>query len=521
MDYYLDYNLIENEEYMENIYPINDDERTEEKKALNDIKSRRNPILTDEEKEEAEEIEGKIKAMGLINFLEQHISKLYIGNKICIYRMLLASFMIMIGDKSYLMEIIGKREEGKSLQTDIVFSLLIPDRYVHYTNNFTKASFTRCSELNPSYFTRTILFFGDFGSKKSYKNMEEVFNILKELISEGKYIRMLTDKTKNGTFNNKKLKLIVESIGGVYSAVQNEFADDNGQLESRTISCSPQATNDREILEHLFELDYTDSEENNDKTKAIAELKKFKSYLLSLVNLNIDIINPYQDLFIDYSLQNDNPKRTLVKELGLFKAYCIITHHDCDNINGKLVASKKQIQEYMEHICLKIALIPYEYDFLQMLMAKGKTHELTIIDTDDESEQLESYFSDVLSSFNERAYENAESIAYLTVKQQKNAMNKLMSFYKLDGQKEDVFFREGDIKRVYLRYKAYQNIEDVPKLLNRLETRGYIRKLEYRHKNEAVYYLTSQCNDIAEPFYLTEEYIESAEAYLKSKGITE
>ena len=84
-----------------------------------------------------------------------------------------------------------------------------------------------------------ILLFGDFGSRKSFNQMEELLNILKVLITEKKYVRDLSDKTDDGNYDNKKLTLKCDSIGGVYSSVINDFTNGDSQLESRTISSTP------------------------------------------------------------------------------------------------------------------------------------------------------------------------------------------------------------------------------------------------------------------------------------------
>lgn len=67
----------------------------------------------------------------------------------------------------------------------------MPQEYIFRKNSMTVASFTR---YNPRYFDRKIIYFGDFGSKKSFENIEEVFNIIKVLISEGYYSRDVSER---------------------------------------------------------------------------------------------------------------------------------------------------------------------------------------------------------------------------------------------------------------------------------------------------------------------------------------
>ncbi len=83
------------------------------------------------------------------------------------------------------------------------------------------------------------------------------------------------------------------------------------------------------------------------------------------------------------------------------------------------------------------------------------------------------------------------------------------------------FFRISDIRRQYSRYKACKNIDDIQTLIHRLVKKGYIDSIEYQDKKQSIYYLTSQCNDIAISFELTEEDKESAEEFLKKAGVIE
>ena len=100
----------------------------------------------------------------------------------------------MRGEGSYLIETIAKAGEGKSLEDDIVFNLIIPKQYIYKVNSITTSSFTRYSDKNEYYFDRMILLFGDFGSQKSFGSMEELLNILKVLITEKEYINLIKEK---------------------------------------------------------------------------------------------------------------------------------------------------------------------------------------------------------------------------------------------------------------------------------------------------------------------------------------
>ena len=484
-----------------------------------DIEKRKNPKLNPNAKRKAEEIETKIKEQGLVNYLDKQLDCIHIGKHTNIYRKLLGAFKIMKGEGSYIFETIAKAGEGKSLEDEIVFGLMIPKQYIYKVNSITKSSFTRYADKSEYYFDRMILLFGDFGSQKSFGDMEELLNILKVLITEKEYVRDLSDKGEDGIYDNKKLKLKCNSIGGVYSSVINEFTQGDSQLESRTISCTPYNAKEEEVMDFMILLDYEDSKQSKAKKKAEKELKNFQKYLLDCLIKEFKIINPYGEVFKRHALHSDVPKRELKQVLELFDAYCKLTYFNCDIIDGHMVASEEQLNEFMRDICRENALIPYESEFLKMIMAEGKKNELTIIDSDEEGNSLNTYYNNVLETTDIEVH----SFADLTYPDEDRAIKKLLKLYKLDGtsseHKENVFLRISDLRRCYSKYKAYKNIDNVQKLIHRLVKKGYLDSIEYQDGKQSIYYLTEQCKNIAIPFELTEEDKESAKEFLCNIGV--
>lgn len=487
----------------------------------NPIDERKKPKLKSEDLKIVTRLEKQLKEKGLINFLNEQLDKLYIGKHTNMYRKLLGAFKIMRGEGSYLFETIAKAGEGKSLEDDIVFGLMIPKQYIYKVNSITKSSFTRYSEKSEYYFDRMILLFGDFGSRKSFSEMEELLNIIKVLITEKEYVRDLSDKSDDGNYSNKKLTLKCESIGGVYSSVINDFTSGDSQLESRTISSTPYGAKEEKIMDYMILLEYKNSQESKDKRKAERKLKKFQLYLLSCVNKEMTIINPYGEVFKRHSLHSEVPKRELKQVMELFDSYCKLTYFNCENINGKMVASETQLNEFMQEICLENALIPYESDFLKMIMAKDKKTKLTIVAEDnDEYDSLNYYFNEVIKKID---IKEIDSFSDLTHSSEEYAIKQLLKLYKLGGtsseHQKNVFFRISDIRRHYSKYKAYKNIDDVKKLIHKLVKKGYIDSIEYQDGKQNIYYLTEQCNDITLPFELTDDDRASAKDFLKKIGV--
>lgn len=504
--------------------------KTDDNTSDKAIEKRKNPKLNPFAKKEAEEVENELKKKGLINYLDNQLDKLHIGKHTNMYRKLLGAFKVMTGKGSYIFETIAKAGEGKSLEDEIVFGRIIPKQYIYKVNSITKSSFTRYADKSEYYFDRQILLFGDFGSKQSFNEMEELLNILKVLITEKEYVRDLSDKNEDGNYSNKQLKLKCESIGGVYSSVINEFTQGDSQLESRTISSTPYGAKEEDVMDFMIMLEYPNSPQSKAKQKAEQELKSFQSYLLKCASMDITIINPYGSVFKRFALHSDVPKRELKQSMELFDSYCRLTYFDCDEINGNLVASEKQINKYMKEVALENSLIPYESDFLKMIMAKDKITELTIISTDIEKESddentnnpLDEYYDNILESFDDV---DTDSFSDLKDYEEKQAIKRLLKLYKLggtsEGHEENVFFRISDIRRHYSKYKAYKNIDNVQALIHRLVKKGYIDSIEYQDGKQNIYYLTEQCNDIATPFELTDADRDSAEEFLKNVGVAE
>ena len=328
-----------------------------------EIKQRVKPILNNEEKAKADAIADEINKIGLLPYLDNILKDIHMGEHKNIYRKILMLFKIMRGEASFLSETTAKAEAGKSFEDEIVFNLIAPQRYIFKLNDFTPASFKRYGAINPYYFDRKIVLFGDLGSKKAFNQVEDVFNIFKVLITENEYHSSKADK--NDDLKNIELDLKVNSIGAVYSTITNSFTENDNQLESRTLFSTPAIVNPSDIARQIFYLQIPKTKQSKARAKAEQDLKEFGLYLMQMVNSDIEIINPYFDVFWDYANKSENPIREFNQQLELFNAYCILTQNKCEDepLNTKF-ASMEQLQEYMDYINLENALIPYEYDFL-------------------------------------------------------------------------------------------------------------------------------------------------------------
>lgn len=499
-----------------------------------EIKQRAKPILTNEEKAKADAIADKINKIGLLPYLDNILKDIHIGEHKNIYRKILMLFKIMRGEASFLSETTAKAEAGKSFEDEIVFNLIAPQRYIFKLNDFTPASFKRYGALNPYYFDRKIVLFGDLGSKKAFNQVEDVFNIFKVLITENEYHSSKADKNDN--LKNIELDLKVNSIGAVYSTITNSFTENDNQLESRTIFSTPANVNPMDIMKQIFYLQNPKTKQSKARAKAEQDLKDFGLYLMQMVNSDIEIINPYEDIFMDYAIKSENPIREFNQQLELFNAYCILTKDNCiSEPLGTLFASMEQLKEYMDFINLENALIPYEYDFLNMIMAKGKKNELKILYTNEDLynsdgdlkpnidldkiitlTECENYAIELLNN------EYIETMADLTPNDLKAIPYKLSAGYGLRSagfnHKDKVFFRFSDLKGIYYRYNAYKNVDNVPGLLQSLHNKGYLGKYEVKQGKENLYYLTPLCETLTTKFKPKKSYDRYVTDYFANAG---
>lgn len=516
-----------------------EDEDIENSEIFEAIKNRRCPPLDDEMEAHAVEVETDIKQMGLIPYLDTIIDKFHIGSHKNIYRKHIGAFNVIRGKGSYLFGTTAKSGEGKSLEDEIAFLKLIPNDYIFKKNQMTLSSFSRYAEASEFYFERMIVYFGDLGGRKSFDKVEDVFDIIKTLITEKFFSRDISEGTSKGGFETITLELTADTIGAVFQTVKVDFlGDDFEQYESRSILSTPFETNSEQILDLIFALNMEDSKENKAQKEAEFEISKYHCYLKHLIRKDIKIINPYRSFFKKLVRHSEIDTRDMQQLLELFDGYCLLTYFNCREINGKLVATQKQLNEFVNHICLDNTLAPIESDFIKMLLGKksdGTTtkYALTVIEFDEDSDlnPLQVYHNAVLEAIGELRDREQSDFQSLTIDgldypKQKKAVAKLLEMFRLRGDghnhEEHTFFRVSDVKRAYSNKKAYKNIDDVGILLNKLYDKGFIDKLEfYDSKGQNIYYLTSKTEEVIEQLKLDKDDIVEAENFLKYQGVYE
>ena len=240
--------------------------------------------------------------------------------------------------------------------------------------------------------------------------------------------------------------------------------------------------------------------------------------------------------------------------MQLFDAYCHLTIEKCEiNYPDNYWASLEQLKEYMDYVNLENALIPYEYNFIQMIMADGKSKQLTCLyDTSDINNEDGTQKEDIdlsaittisecentilelmndkeknkyirVGTLDEQDADDVDLIKYkedLNNQQLKEFTRRLLSEFGMrsGSSEKKIFFRNSDIKNIYRNYKAYKDVDNVPQLLQTLHKKGYIGKYEDKHKKENIYFLTPLCEQITSKFETSKSFDDYAVDYITNTG---
>lgn len=510
-----------------------DEEPIEDADGLSEMEeeylSRIAPELSEDDIADAMEVKSWIDDFGLINYWDSIVNKFHVGNHMAIYRKHLGGINVIRGKGSYFIYTKAKSNVGKSLEDMIAFLMMIPERYIFKRNQMTLASFSRYADQTIRYFERMLIYFGDLGNKRAYEKVEEVFDAIKTLITEGYFSRDLTEGNSS-SLHNKLLELKADSIGAIFQTVRFDFlGDEEEQIGSRAIESTPMEANDDEVLDFLFALKYADSYQNKAQEMAMEEIEKYHNYLLWLVREDIQVVIPYRRFFKRFVKNSDVIFRDFNQIIELFDAYCVLTHGECiETSDGKLIASPKQLMTFISELCLENVLPPVESNFLKMLISQGNKTELRIIeDSEDDLSPIAEFENAVMEHLKYR--ENLDGYEYetfsdLEIGKRQSAISKLLEIYRLGGNglnhKENVFFRVNDLQRIHSKKRAFKDIDDVGALLNKLYSNLYLEKLEYKDSNgRNIYYLTSKCNEIINPIAFEDADLTDANDFMADQDI--
>ena len=268
---------------------------------------------------------------------------------------------------------------------------------------------------------------------------------------------------------------------------------------------------------------------------------KFQSYILYIISKSIKIVNPWITVFMRFVELSKTPFRDFDKVMYLFQAYCTLTYTECEKVgDNEYLTTADQLEDFMNDINLDNVLPPSESDFLKMLIDEGKNYVLTILETENDEttnddnillDAVKGYYDDAIAEIykNINGKTQEQDTSYLTMEtlnhtDREETIATFLQLYRLGGRsdnhEDNVFFTVSDVKQVHQRRKAYKNIKNIAKLLNKLHNNGFIDKLDYKSvKGQNIYYLTFKCKKLMEGIKITEEDKEEAKRLLKDERL--
>ena len=469
------------------------------------IHRRTHPTLTPEELATAKQIEQEIKEKGFTGYLNPILNNVHKGSHQTIYQALLGMYNVISGQASYFIMQTGAAESGKSHEIKLALKM-IPDRFKHDVDNETFANFTKAAQDHPRLYDRLIYDAGDLGSTEDLYEAKKLFDIMKRLITEGKYRYKPTDKNEEGQIITSERYLEVDSIGVVFQTTTPEYFEKDNQFKSRCVKLMPAKTSEEGILQFLMDKTGGDSEEEVNRLwrESMKKMEQFQCYILySLTRPHEHITSRWDPTFSDYVQLSSTKKRDTIQVIRHCQAYSQLTLHECDEgpRPGVKHVSKKQVTDFFHEFMPVNGINPLFIELIRLLKRKKAEKPTRIID---DEEELKLYFNDVLEYIYRGEIIEQDKLEDMEDFQIKRFMKYLMKLYRLKdpgstNRRGCVFFTVTDLKNVMRDSPRVASLRDNASVfLFSLEKEGFVEKLDYKHGGKNVYYLTSLCRDCEE-----------------------
>ena len=219
---------------------------------------------------------------------------------------------------------VGPPAGGKSVIEETIFQLL-PEENVCREKKATIASIFRRSQKNPKYYDKKIIYMGDLGGEKDIENSEEARNIFKELNSDGRVSRPVSDK--DNKFETKDLTL--EGQPALFYTTVHDYKMDDQEI-SRGFVITPKDDND-EMVKQMQQYLYVAKGKTRQEYDTIigTEPRNIRNIVRYLMTKNEAIIfNPYADAM--WELINKSPfiKRDHLKIIKLAETITLLNYNN-------------------------------------------------------------------------------------------------------------------------------------------------------------------------------------------------
>ena len=321
-------------------------------------------IIATQELEQEEEREKQTSLKNKINAAEDKLKSLdnpllYIGsviewltagerNNILLAFLAYCSQVILRNPISVIA--LGEAGSGKSHIQEVAMSL-IPKEFVVNEKNITANALFRRAEESKYFYDGKIVNYGDMGGNSDQKFMEESKNLMKELQSEGYLCKPLTVQVEGEWYVNE-----LELIGKpclTYTTVPNYQFDE--QELSRSIFITPRTDNKKEFNKRNIALEFKGkSYHYMEKMVREAEHIRFMVYVLRNLMDEIEIINPYIQIVINFLNNSKYYKRDFPKYNNLLKVITVMNYYHKTVYD---VGDKRVIYTSIEDVQLFLSLL--------------------------------------------------------------------------------------------------------------------------------------------------------------------
>ena len=218
---------------------------------------------------------------------------------------------------------LGEAGSGKSHIEEVALGL-IPEEFVVNEKNITANALFRRAEQDVYFYDNKIVNYGDMGGSNDQNYMEESKNLMKELQSEGYLCKPLSDQV-DGEWMVKELELIGRPCL-TYTTVPNYQFDE--QELSRSIFITPRTDNKKEFNARNISLEFQGKSYHYlQKMIKESETIPYMVYVLRNLMEEIEIINPYIQIVINFLNNSKYYKRDFPKYNNLLKVITVMNYY--------------------------------------------------------------------------------------------------------------------------------------------------------------------------------------------------
>ena len=494
----------------------------------------------------------------IVRYMENVIPDLILDENENIIKITLACITVMIGNYSYIIQLLGDAGIGKSYVIDVVLDYIIPKKYSFDINSITEAAFILLGELFPRFFERLILKFGELGDPSRLESMANILDIVKILITEHRFDRYKVDKDNLDVLKN--LVIIAESIACIYGTVKGDKedgkSDAKGQKESRTLNATPTNHSDLELINFsqnaktygtyghdkfeksknsLMEwqefLKMKISRYDSDEIVLIMPFRNMFDKILEFSKVKIRDFNIFESLLSTLAYMNIERSITIEKDGKTFVIPCLDDVNDFiriiyDNV-GLNVAEKHLLLKLKQEFAfnydeiLESENLDYDYKYHDDYTDEEHYDEIiqtciasAVIDIDGKphDKNLDEWMDDLKGQNDKTKY--LQDQRYLDKIYSKYGMTKWNRKHNkeirnrenpnLEDIRPQIFFTVTDLKYSFGKHHAIKNIPDLSQSLIKLKEKGFINYLDYKNNRDAnIYYLESQILKIQDEYKMT------------------